>query len=122
MLFGILFAFLIYVRPDLLQVPAWIAYASAGVFVVSGLLAFTVNFNKLDLQKVLILLLTTLICLPIGWIAFGPGVRECSVHGHGGWTQKNGLACRIPFGVGILLFYITFTWAMIRNKVPSKEA
>lgn len=121
LLFGILFAFLIYVRPDLLQVPAWVAYASAGVFLVSGLLAFTVNLNRLDLQKGLILLLITLLCLPFGWIAFGPGIRECSAHGHGGWTQQSGLACRIPFGVGILFFYITFTWAIIRGQVPSKD-
>ena len=121
LLFGIWFAFLIYVRPDLLQVPAWVAYASAGIFVVSGLLAFNVNLNRLDLQKGLILLFITLFSLPFGWIAFGPGVRECSVHGSGGWTQQSGLACRIPFGIGILLFDIIFVWAIIRGQVPSKD-
>ncbi|WP_299486290.1 hypothetical protein [Acaryochloris sp. IP29b_bin.137] len=121
LLFGILFAFLIYLRPDLLQVPAWIAYASAGVFAASGLLVFTVNLNRLDLQKLLILLLALLLCLISGWIAFGPGLRECSVHGVGGWTQQSGLACRIPFGLGMLI-PVTLAWAVIRYEAPSKGA
>ncbi|WP_299405861.1 hypothetical protein [Acaryochloris sp. IP29b_bin.148] len=120
LVFGILFAFLVYLRPDLLHVPAWIAYASAGVSAIAGLLVLTANDNRLDLQKLLILLLALLLCLISGWIAFGPGVRECSVHGAGGWTQQSGLACRIPFGLSMLI-PIGLAWAVIHYDTPSNS-
>lgn len=117
LLCGILFAFLIYLRPDLLHVPAWVAYAMAGSFAIAGLLAFTAHLNRLDLQNMLIFLFALLLFLIFGWIALGPGSRECSVRGVGGWTQHSGLACRIPSGLSMSI-PILLAWAAIRGKIP----
>lgn len=85
--------------------PAWLGFASGGIFVTAGL-ALMVGESSPLLNGLLALLSTAGLAAISNWIAFGAGERVCSGSVSVGWfwsdAQISDLSCRIPFGMGAL--------------------
>jgi hypothetical protein len=97
------------VDPTTVYAPMWIIFTAGGMFTLVGLWMATAGtpvgdaLNRVVGPVVLVGLLSIL-----HWVAFGPGIRQCS----GGislpflstWGATGDLQCRLAFGYGALLF------------------
>lgn len=84
-------------------VPDWVPIAGGGVFVLAGI-AIVANHRTVG---ALAGLAATAGLAAIGnWIAFGAGVRNCTMTFSGGWSGSRAagdLTCRLAFGWGAAL-------------------
>ena len=96
-------ALAIYLRPQGLRAPAWVAYAAIATFVLAGASLIAGARGAKRLARWLGVLIMCGLLVPGLWIAFGPGARDCSfslVFVSGTATE---FFCRVGFGVGALL-------------------
>jgi cytosine/uracil/thiamine/allantoin permease len=100
---GLVVGSMIYLHPEGLRVPAWVAYVAATAFVFTGvcLLAGAAEINWL--QRWLGIAVTLSLLVISLWIAFGPGERECSMSIPFLQTAVADGLCRGAFGIGALL-------------------
>jgi hypothetical protein len=86
--------------------PAWLGFASGGVFIAAGL-AVMLGQSAPLVTGVLSLLALAGLAAVANWIAFGVGERACSGGVSIGWLWSGGqlsdLSCRIPFGMGAVI-------------------
>ncbi len=78
---GSLAAAMIYLRPEGLHVPAWVAYAACAAFVFAGLTIMADEFALRRVHAWVVVACVASLLVPGAWVAFGPGVRKCSVSG-----------------------------------------
>ncbi len=87
-------------------VPVWVGVIAGGVFIVAGLAVIAGNSI---ITHILALLIVGGLAAIGSWIAFGAGGRSCesdfSLFGLGGVDSVQGLACRVPFGIGTVIVY-----------------
>ncbi|MBF0292730.1 MAG: hypothetical protein HQK86_11310 [Nitrospinae bacterium] len=92
--------------PDDINGPAWLGFASGGVFIAGGL-AVMLGQSAPILTGLLGLLAMAGLASVGNWIGFGVGERACSGSFSLGWLgigdQFSDLACRVPFGMGAML-------------------
>lgn len=118
---GVFVVFITATSDPALRVPPIVAYLAASAFIVAA-------FRLLQLQRGVGGEgngSAVLICMAFagsgGWIAVGPGQRICGVGlPAGGVTSAEGLACRVPFGIGALLaagiaLYAALRWLRARR-------
>src|SRR5262249_46601172 len=69
----------IFLRPEQLRVPAWVAYAAVATFPLSGiaLIAGALGANRLVPWLGILVLVGLLV--PGLWVTFGPGLQKCSI-------------------------------------------
>jgi hypothetical protein len=111
---GALTAAMIYRYPEKLHAPAWVAYAACSAFVFAG---FTVIVAESSLRRThawLCVACTVALLVPGAWVAFGPGVRECSVSVPFLTTAGSELLCRGAFGLGAFIVAALLVWVVLR--------
>jgi hypothetical protein len=117
-LVGLLVSALMLVNPETLRVPLWVALAANATFIIAGFAVAIHGFvSRKTYAGCMAGLLVLMACVP-GWIAFGPGSRECTASVP--FLGDEGV-CRWVFGIGAL---ITFAMALAatRAAVTSREA
>jgi len=82
--------------------PAWLGLASGGVFVAGGL-ALLAGPDRKIINSLLGILAVAGLAAIGNWIAFGFGERVCGASILVWVGPVEGLACRIPFGIGALI-------------------
>ena len=111
---GALTAALIYRYPEQLHAPAWVAYTACSAFVFAGL---TIVASESPLRRIhawLVVACIGALLVPGAWLAFGPGVRECSVSVPFFSTAGSELLCRGAFRFGALLVVALLVWVVLR--------
>ena len=111
---GLLTAAVITVRPDGLHVPAWVAYVACAAFVFAGLTIIAHEFGLRRTHAWLVVACVASLLVPGAWIAFGPGVRECSVSGPFFNSMGPELLCRGAFGIGAVIVAALLLWVVWR--------
>lgn len=118
---GLGLAALIYTHPEQLRAPAWVAYLASASFVVAGLAAVAREFGRTRLGDGLACLILAGMLVTGGWIALGPGTRQCLASGwHLGAIMSEG-ACRGVFGLGAAVTAIILIHALrrlVRPRMP----
>jgi hypothetical protein len=111
---GLLVDVMIYFHPEGLRVPAWVAYVAASAFVFAGLCLLAGAFAILSLQRWLGIAVAVSLFVVIVWIAFGPGVRACSISLPFGQGIAPDVVCRGAFGIGAVLIGLFLVLALRR--------
>jgi len=111
---GLLTAAVIYLRPEGLHVPAWVAYVACAAFVFAGLTIIAHEFALRRTHAWLVVACVASLLVPGAWIAFGPGVRECSVSGPFLSGIGSDLLCRGVFGLGAVIVAALLVWIVWR--------
>ncbi len=111
---GLLTGAMIYLRPEGLHVPAWVAYAACAAFVFAGLTIMAHEFALHRTHAWLVVACVASLLVPAAWVAFGPGVRECSVSGPFLSAIGPDLLCRGAFGLGAVLVAALLVWIVLR--------
>lgn len=93
----------IYLHPQSLRAPAWVAYAAVSTFVFAGTSLLAGAFGAKRLVSWLGVLITLGLLVPGLWVAFGPGGRDCSFSLPFVSGRASELVCRAGFGLGALL-------------------
>ena len=116
---GLLTAVMIYLRPEALHVPAWVAYAACAAFVFAGLTIMAHEFALHRIHAWLVVACVGTLLVPGAWVAFGPGVRECAVSGPFFSGIGTDLVCRGAFGFGAVLvaaILVLVVWRALRRS------
>lgn len=105
MTLSLLTGYIIYLQPEGLKVPVYIAIIALAVFFVTGLailLHGRVTSERYHHLMQSIILLMSIVPL---WIAFDPAEKQCRVNLI---LVSSDLSCRIGFGIGALILVIIF--------------
>jgi hypothetical protein len=111
---GALTASIIYRHPEQLDAPAWVAYAACAAFVFAGLAIIAYESALRRTHTWLAVACTAALLVPGAWVAFGPGVRECSVSVSFFSTVAPDLLCRGVFGFGTFIVAAFLIWIVLR--------
>ncbi len=111
---GALTAAMIYRYPEQLRAPAWVAYAACSAFVFAGLTIIVAESPLRRIHAWLCVACTVALLVPGAWVAFGPGVRECSVSVPFFNTAGSDLVCRGAFGLGTFIVAALLLWVVLR--------
>jgi hypothetical protein len=106
---GVAIALAVYLRPENLRVPAWVAYTAALAFFLAGCQLLAMHRGQRMLQACLPVALVACLVAPPLWIAFGPGPRRCGFAVASSLLRlfgaRSDLLCRVGFGIGALLAF-----------------
>jgi hypothetical protein len=121
-LMGVLVVTLIYLHPEGLRVPAWVAYVAGSAFVLAGLCILAVVIGAVWLQRLLGVAVALSLFVVGSWVAFGPGQRECSISLS--FLQGVGpdILCRSAFAIGAILVGLVIVLAIHRFISRRSEA
>jgi hypothetical protein len=119
---GLLVGFLIYVHPEGLRAPAWVAYVAAFAFVLAGLSLLAGAIGAIALQHWLGVAITASLFAVALWVAFGPGERECSMSLSFVESIAPDAVCRSFFGVGAILVGLFLVLVLRRSFGRRPEA
>ena len=98
-------------RDTRLNVPPTIAYVTAFVFTMAALRLLQLGVRPRSEGNGFAALILAGLAMIGGWIAIGPGVRVCTGGvSAGGMMVSEGLACRIPFGLGAVVTSVLAVW------------
>ncbi len=111
---GLLTAAMIYLSPEALRVPAWVAYVACAAFVFAGLTIMAHEFALRRTYAWLAVACVASLLVPGAWVAFGPGVRECAVSGPFLSGIGSDLLCRGAFGLGAVIVAALLIWIVVR--------
>jgi hypothetical protein len=111
---GVFTAAMIYRHPEQLHAPAWVAYAACSAFVFAGLTIIASESSLRRTHAWLVVACTVALLVPGAWVAFGPGVRECSVAVPFFSTVGSDLLCRGAFGLGACIVAALLVWVVLR--------
>jgi hypothetical protein len=115
---GGLLAALIYLYPEQLHAPAWVAYGASAAFVFAGL---TVLAQIYGLERTGAWLVVGCIASMFGvgaWVSFGPGDHACTMSIPLISTGGNELVCRSAFGIGTLIVGALLIYAAWKALKP----
>ncbi|HKQ23280.1 MAG TPA: hypothetical protein VJT81_02415 [Burkholderiales bacterium] len=111
---GVLTAAMVYGYPERLNAPAWVAYAACSGLVVAGLTIIVAESPLRRTHTWLCVACTVALLVPGIWVAFGPGVRECSISVPFFSTAGSELLCRGAFGLGAFIVAALLIWVVLR--------
>jgi hypothetical protein len=117
---GLTAVILIYLHPENLRAPAWVAYAAGCAFVLAGLCILAGAFEMVWLWRWLAIAAAVSLLAISVWVAFGAGARECSVSPAFLRRLAPQLVCRGAFGVGAALVAL-FIVVAIRRAVRARS-
>jgi hypothetical protein len=110
----------IYLHPQALRAPAWVAYAAVSTFVLAGAAFIAGVLGAKRLVPWLGVLITLGLLTPSLWVALGPGGRDCSFSLGFLSGAASELACRAGFGLGSLLCLV-FLGLLISRASRGRE-
>ena len=113
-------AALIWLQPQQLQAPAWVAYVAAAAFVLAGLAILARTGSRLN--ALFVALTAAALVVPGGWVAFAPGSRECSFNLPFLEGMAPGAVCRVAFGLGTLIAALLFLLLLLRGLRSGNQA
>jgi len=116
---GLSMGLLIYLFPENLRAPAWVAYLATSVFVFTGLNLLSTAFGYRRAAATFIILIPFAFTVIAGWISWGPGYRDCTASALFFTTGASNLACRVGFGIGAVfcgLITIAMLWRALHKK------
>jgi len=93
-------AALIFLQPQQLRVPAWVAYAAVSTFPLAGVALIAGAFGATRLLPWLGVLVVTGLLVPGLWATFGAGPQKCSVYVGDIGVAASDWVCRAGFGLG----------------------
>jgi hypothetical protein len=111
---GVLTGATIYLHPESLEAPAWIAYAACACFMFAGLAIVASESGLQHLNAWLGVATVACLLTPGAWLAFGPGPRACSVSLPFISTVASEWMCRGVFGFGAILVALFLVWLIRR--------
>ena len=111
-------ATLIYLHPEHLLVPGWVAYSACMAFVLAGwALLAQASSGRQHYRWLIVALLGTLLIPPL-WAAFGSSSQTCSAAIVGFEIVPSEVFCRVVWGVSaaflLLLLFWAIRWAMTK--------
>ena len=113
---GVLTAVPIYLHPELLLVPSWVAYSACGAFVLAGLALVAQSASRSVAYRWLVVALVGSMLIPPLWAAFGTSSQSCSAAILGSVFVPTEVACRAVWGVSslflIVIFIMSVRWAV----------
>ena len=115
---GLLTAAVINLHPEGLHVPTWVAYVACAAFVFAGLTLVAHEFDLRRTHAWLVVACVASLLVPGAWVAFDPGVRECSVSGPFLSGVGSELVCRGVFGLGAAIVAAFLVWILLRTLRP----
>jgi len=114
-------ATLIYLHPELLRVPGWIAYSACTAFVLAGLALIAQSHANSRAYRWLVVALVGSMLVPPLWAAIGANSQFCSAAILGIAFVPSALACRVLWGLVSLFIALVFFWA-VRWAMASRNA
>ncbi len=111
---GVATASLVFLHPEGLRAPAWVAFAAALACVCAGILAILGQSGSPRLQAWMAVALLVLMFAPAVWIAFGAGARKCSFSLPYLSGLAHGWSCRLAFGLASVMGLAMVAWAIRR--------
>lgn len=116
---GVATAAVIFLQPQHLRVPAWVAYAAVSTFPLAGLALIAGALGATRLVPWLGIFVVIGLLVPGLWVTFGPAPRECSISiGNIGGVASDWV-CRAGFGIGTILGLVVLV-LLIRQAVLPK--
>jgi len=116
---GVATAAVIFLQPQQLRVPAWVAYAAVSTFPFGGVALIAGALGAKRLVSWLGIFVVVGLLVPFLWVTFGPGPQEWSVSiGNIGGEASNWV-CRIGFGLGSILGLVILVF-VIRDAISPK--
>jgi hypothetical protein len=113
---GVLTAVLIYVHPESLRVPRWVAYVACGAFVLAGFAVIAQSGGASVAYRWLVVGVIGAMLVPPLWAALGVSPPTCSAEVLGSLIIPAGVACRALWAVSSLLLAVIFImvvrWAL----------
>ena len=110
----------IYLKPEGLRAPAWVAYAAVSTFVLAGMALLA---GALGAKRVVPWLGALIVCgllVPGLWIALGPGGRACTFSLGFLSGAASEFVCRGAFGAGALLCLVFLVLLVSRaSRAPA---
>ena len=100
---GLSVSLAIYLHPQQLRVPAWVAYAATVSFVLGGAALIAGALGAIKLVHWLGVLIVSAMLVPFLWIALGPGPMDCGFSLGFVSGAASDWVCRAGFGTGALL-------------------
>jgi len=111
---------LIFLQPQQLRVPAWVAYAAVATFPLAGAALIAGALGAARLVPWLGMLLIAGLLVPGLWAAFGPGPQKCSVYVGAIGGEASDWVCRTGFGIGSIIGLAVLA-LLIRHAVVSRD-
>lgn len=98
---SLLCAVLIYFHPERLHAPAWVAYMALASLMLAGLAVMFPSSRHPHVRAWVGVTILALLCAIAIWMAWGNGVRECTLTMP--FVRVPGIGCRRIFGLGALI-------------------
>jgi hypothetical protein len=113
---GIGSAAAIYLHPEGLRAPAWVAYAAVSTFTLAGAALIAGAFGARRVVPWLGALIICGLLVPGLWIALGAGGRDCSFSVGALSGSASEIACRAAFGIGALLCLVFLAFLVFLKR------
>lgn len=114
-------ALAIYLRPQALRAPAWVAYVAVATFVLAGASLIATALGAKRLARSLGVLITCALLVPGFWIAFGPGGRDCSFSLGFLSGAASEFFCRTGFGLSAILCLVFLVLLLARGFKATRQ-
>lgn len=109
---GLATATLIYLHPEHLRVPAWVAYSACMAFVFAGVALLTqAGTGRRGYRWLIVALLGSMLVPPL-WAALGPSSQSCSAAVLGMVYVPSEAICRGLWGVSAVVLLALLIWSI----------
>jgi hypothetical protein len=109
---GVATATLIYLHPEHLLVPGWVAYSACLAFVFAGwILLAQADSGRQHFRWLVVALVGTMI-VPALWAALGTSSQTCSAAIAGIVFVPSDVVCRVVWGVSAVVLFVLFIWSI----------
>ena len=110
----------IFLQPQQLRVPAWVAYAATSTFSLAGVALLAGALGARRLVPWLGVLIVVGLLVPGLWATFAPGVQTCAFSFGNTGGQASDWVCRAGFGIGSLLGLVLLI-LLVRHAVSARS-
>jgi hypothetical protein len=114
-------AVLVYLHPEKLKAPAWVAFSAVGLLGFAGACVIVQALRWNDLARWLVCALLGGMTVIPAWIALGSGSRQCSAVSFGLRSAVSEAMCRGVFGVSTVILAALFAVA-VRAALRARQA
>lgn len=114
---GLSTASLIYLHPEQLLVPAWVAYSACMAFVIAGWALLAQADSGRQYYRWLVVALIGTMLVPALWATLGASSQTCSAAIVGVVFIPSEMVCRVVWGVSAAILFILFFWSIRRAMV-----
>lgn len=107
---GLVALTVIYLKPEGLHVPFWVAFTACSSFVIAGAAIALHSISVKVYQWLIVTLLAAMTAVPI-WVAVGFGSRSCTTNIP---YLASELSCRVAFGASALVLLVMLSFAILQ--------